>query len=128
MIYLDTSAVLAQLLMEDRRPRDSLWREALVSSQLLEYEVWNRIHARGLLALAREATAETLAKIYLFDLTPAVLRKALEPLPMSPRTLDSLHLATMDYIRGTGRPVSLASYDHRLLAAAQALGIEIAPL
>lgn len=47
MVYLDTSAALAHLLAEDRVPPDSLWDQPLVSSRLLEYELWNRLHARG---------------------------------------------------------------------------------
>ena len=48
MIYLDTSVALAHLLAEDRQPPDDLWTEELWSSRLLEYELWNRIHARDL--------------------------------------------------------------------------------
>lgn len=40
MIYLDTSVALAHLLAEDRRPPEALWDETLVSSRLLEYELW----------------------------------------------------------------------------------------
>jgi hypothetical protein len=43
MIYLDSSVALAYLLAEDRFPPDELWNEQLVSSRLLECEVWNRI-------------------------------------------------------------------------------------
>jgi hypothetical protein len=39
-----------------------------------------------------------------------------------------LHLATMDFIRESGEPVQLASYDNRLIAAAEALGITQAAL
>ena len=39
MIYLDTSVVLAQLLAEDRIPPAGLWRQSLVSSRLLQYEL-----------------------------------------------------------------------------------------
>ena len=46
--YVDSSAVLAQILTEDRRPPRALWAENLVSSRLLEYEVWVRLHARSL--------------------------------------------------------------------------------
>jgi hypothetical protein len=35
------------------------------------------------------------------------------------RTLDCLHLATIEFIRGQGETVELASYDNRLLAAAR---------
>jgi hypothetical protein len=44
------------------------------------------------------------------------------------RTLDALHLATADYLRRQGEPVELASYDNRLIAAVQALGISLAAL
>jgi hypothetical protein len=33
------------LLDEDRWPPDTLWSETLVSSRLLEYEAWTRIHS-----------------------------------------------------------------------------------
>ena len=48
MICVDTSVALAELLAEDRRPAESFWKETLVSSRLLEYEVWIRVHARKL--------------------------------------------------------------------------------
>jgi hypothetical protein len=48
MIYLDTSVALAHLLAEDRLPPEALWRGPLIASRLLEYELWNRIHAHGL--------------------------------------------------------------------------------
>ena len=48
MIYLDSSVALAHLLAEDRFPPDTLWHQPLVSSRLLECEVWNRINARRL--------------------------------------------------------------------------------
>ena len=58
----------------------------------------------------------------------AALARALEPFPVAVRTLDALHLATMDFIRESGEPVQLASYDNRLTAAAEALGITPAAL
>src|SRR3954447_11212742 len=48
MIYLDSSVALAHLLAEDRFPSATLWDQALVSSRLLECEVWNRINAHQL--------------------------------------------------------------------------------
>jgi hypothetical protein len=64
----------------------------------------------------------------MIELTRLSLRRALEPFPVGVRTLDALHLATMDFIRGSGEPIELASYDIRLLAATQTLGISIAQL
>jgi hypothetical protein len=47
VIYLDTSVAIAQLLAEMRQPPAALWDESLVSSRLLEYELWTQINARG---------------------------------------------------------------------------------
>jgi len=128
LIYLDTSVVLAQLLAEDRQPPISLWRETLVSSRLLEYEIWTRIHARDLEASHGEAVRLLLSRIALLELASPVLARALEPFPVPVRTLDALHLASVEFLRGRGQSVALASYDGRLIAAATALGIGIAPL
>jgi hypothetical protein len=39
-----------------------------------------------------------------------------------------MHLATMEYLRDGGVDIELASYDERLAAAAEALGIKRAAL
>ncbi|TMJ53174.1 MAG: type II toxin-antitoxin system VapC family toxin [Alphaproteobacteria bacterium] len=128
VIYLDSSVVLAHLLIEERRPAAAFWQQVSVSSRLLEYEVWSRIGARGLGQSHREEVRASLAKIGMIELTRLSLRRALEPFPVAVRTLDALHLATMDFIRESGEPVQLASYDNRLIAAAEALGITPAAL
>jgi hypothetical protein len=46
----------------------------------------------------------------------------------SVRTLDGLHLATIEFLRTKGESVELASYDNRMLAAAHAMGIAIAAI
>lgn len=128
MIYLDTSVALAQLLVEDRSPPTSLWGESLVSSKLLEYEIWNRVNAKNIRELSGAAVRDLLERMYLLELTPAVLERALEPFPIQVRTLDALHLASMTYLRDQRQHVSLASYDNRLLKAAQALDFEVETL
>jgi uncharacterized protein len=128
VIYIDSSVVLAELLTEDRRPASALWDEVLVSSRLLEYEVWNRLNARGLSGARRDDVQRVLAQIDLHELDADYLERALHPFPVAVRTLDSLHLATADYLRRYEHDLRLASYDRRLLAAARAIGIETAPL
>lgn len=123
MIYLDTSVVLAQLLSEDLRPPPSLWSEVLVSSRLLEYELWTRLHARGLEPTHGDAARELIARLAFVELTPVVLARALEPFPRPVRTLDALHLASVEFLRGLRQPIRLASYDRRLNEAADALGV-----
>jgi hypothetical protein len=128
VIYLDTSVALAHLLADDRCPPASLWDESLVSSRLLEYEVWTRIHARRLGRTHADAVRALLNRVALVELAPPVLVRALEPFPTPVRTLDALHLASLDFLRSHGQPVRLASYDDRMLAAARALDIPVEPL
>jgi predicted nucleic acid-binding protein len=128
VIYVDTSVVLAQLLAEDRRPPESLWQGALISSRLTEYETWVRVHQRGLGPSHGEATRELLARLSVVELSPPVLARALEPFPTPVRTLDALHLASIDFLRARRLEVRLATYDIRMRVAAEALGIPVEPL
>ncbi len=128
MIYLDTSVALAHLLAEDRRPPDALWKESLVTSRLLEYELWTRLNARGLEPSHGEAARRLMERLAILELLPNVLTRALEPFPVPVRTLDALHLASMEFLRTRGQALELASYDDRLLAAARSLGIPAASL
>jgi hypothetical protein len=49
----------------------------------------------------------------------------LEPFVIGVRTLDALHLASIEYIRSRMQIIELASLDERLLAAARALDVPI---
>lgn len=128
MIYVDTSVALAHLLAEDRRPSASFWNEMLVSSRLLEYEIWTNLHARELAISRSGAAHEVIARISLLELTSPVLARALEAFPAPVRTLDSLHLASLEFLRGRGHAVELASYDHRMASVARAMDVPILEL
>lgn len=128
MIYVDTSVVLAHLFAEDRRPTASFWTETLVSSRLLEYELWTRLHARKATVSRADAAREVIARISLLELAPAVLSRALDPFPVSVRTLDALHLASLQFLRDRGQRVELASYDNRMANAARELLIPLRDL
>jgi predicted nucleic acid-binding protein len=128
VIYVDSSVLLADLLAEARSPPDTMWDEDLVSSQLLAYEVWNRINAYGRTISHGDRARGLLARVNLNEMNERVLARALAPFPLTVRTLDALHLAKMDFLRKNGESVELASYDNRLIAAAQALGIPLAAL
>jgi len=125
LIYLDTSVALAHLLAEDRAPPQELWREQLISSRLLEYEMWTRIHARKLATSHGPEVRSLLSRVAIVELSPTVLARALEAFPRPVRTLDALHLASMDFLRSHGQAVVLASYDDRLIEAARALRFKI---
>jgi hypothetical protein len=125
MIYLDTSVALAQLLAEDRMPPIRLWQETLVSSRLLIYELWTRIHDRDLAESHGDLARQLAARLALLELTPAVLARALEPFPAAIRTLDALHLASLEFLRNNGQTVELASYDEKMIRCARLLHIPI---
>lgn len=125
MIYVDSSVALAKLLAEKRRVPDSFWDLDLVSSRLLEYEVWNRVHARRLAEALGQQTAALFQRIRIVELSPEALARALEPFQIPLRTLDTLHVATIEYLRRVGQDVRLASFDERMLASARALNIPL---
>jgi uncharacterized protein len=128
VIYVDSSIALAHLFGEARSPPALFWAEPLTSSKLLEYEVWNRIHAYGLTDSHSEAARALLWRVTLVEMDERVLARASEPLPVRVRTLDALHLATMVFIQARRQTLELASYDARLVAGARALGISLAAL
>ncbi len=123
MIYLDSSVALAYLLAEDRFPPDALWEEPLVSSRLLECEVWNRINAHQLQNSHGEAVRDLIGRVAMIEMAGPVLTRALQPFPVPVRTLDAIHLAAIEFIRAQKQSIRLASYDERLIAAARLLGI-----
>jgi hypothetical protein len=128
VIYLDTSVVLAQLLAQDRQPPESLWERPLVSSRLLQYEVWTRIHARGLGESHGDAVRSCLARLAFLELAPPVLERVLEPFPLPVCTLDALHLASLLFLRAREPAIELASYDIRQVDVARRLGVAVADL
>jgi predicted nucleic acid-binding protein len=128
LIYLDTSVVLAHLFAEDRRPPSWIWGETLVSSRLLEYELWTRLHARRADRRRQDAASAVLRHIAFVELAAPVLRRAVEPFPLPVRTLDALHLASIDFLTRSGQLVQLAAYDRRMVALAGALSIQVIEL
>jgi uncharacterized protein len=128
LIYIDSSVALAHLFREPRSPAPSFWRGPTVSSRLLEYEVWNRLHAHGRADSHGRMARDLLAGMELVELSSTILSRALDAFPVPVRTLDGLHLATIEFLRGSGEEVQLASYDRRLSIAAAALAIRGATL
>jgi len=128
LTYLDTSVALAHLLAEDRQPPRSFWGQPLISSRLLEYEAWVRIHARRLSKSHGELLRQLLARVAFVELAPAVLSRALDPFPVPVPTLDALHLASIDFLRSQRQKITLATYDERMAEAATAMDIPLVPI
>lgn len=128
MIYVDTSILLAELLSEDRHPDPAFWDQPLVSSRLLEYETWTRLHARRLGSSHGEAARQLIGRIAMLELVSPVLSRALDPFRGPVRTLDALHLASAVFLREHQPALRLATYDDRLARAAGAEGLPLFPL
>ena len=128
MTYIDASVALAHLFLEDRRPPGRFWDETLVSSRLLEYETWTVLHARAFAQSHGDAAEALLSRIALLELSHPILTRALRSFPVPVRTLDALHLASADYLRGRGQSVALATYDRRMAHAARAMDIPLVRL
>ena len=125
LIYLDSSVGLAHLLNEDVVPPERLWQRSLVSSRLLEYESWRRLHALGLAESHGESLRAMLQSVALLDLPEPIVGRAREAFPAPVRTLDALHLSALQFLEEQGPKVQLATYDRRMREAAEAIGIEL---
>src|SRR5436309_7712707 len=79
-------------------------------------------------SVARRQVGALLARVSLIEMAPPVLARALEPFPSAVRTLDALHLASMEFLRSNGQTVELASYDQRRLAGARAMRFAVLSL
>ncbi len=96
-----------------------------MSSRLLQYELSTRIHARGLSSSHAAAARDLVGRVALLELVVPVLARALEPFPAPVRTLEALHLASLEFLRAQGHHVALATYDERMLTVAKRLGVTI---
>ena len=75
-----------------------------------------------------EAARQLIGRVAMLELVRTVLARALEPFPIPVRTLDALHLASVEFLRTRGHQVALATYDDRLATAAKRLRIPLASI
>jgi PIN domain len=122
VIYLDSTIALAHLLGEDRFPSQALWDQPLVSSRLLECEVWNRINAHQLQNTHGDAVRNLIGRVAMIEMVGPVLTRALQPFPVPVRTLDAIHVATVEFVRGQKQSPA-GKLRRAVLAAARLLGI-----
>ena len=132
--YLDSSVILRVVL--GQKGGLAQWRSIVtgVSSALAEVEclrTMDRLRLQGLLtveeaAAGREAVYRIVEALEIVDLTPAVLRRASQPVPAPLGTLDALHLATADLWReSVGKTLVMATHDRALALAARATGFTV---
>lgn len=120
IVYLDSSAALRTILDVPERLRVQRWMDssetAFVSSRLLRTEVV-RVLRRDARPLSEGEPL--LSRVGLFDITRETHTVA-ESIERHVKTLDALHLATALLI---GEPVTVASHDATMTAAAEHLGL-----
>jgi predicted nucleic acid-binding protein len=123
--YLDSSAIVKLAVVEPETAalrRHLRRRRPLVSSALARAEVLRALLPAGEGAVA--AGRAVLATIELARLNDRVLSDAAALEPVELRTLDAIHLATAQRF---GRELGqLVTYDDRMLAAAERMGIRTA--
>jgi uncharacterized protein len=122
--YLDTSGFLRLVVSEAESAAlraEIAGGDALVSSALLVVEARRTAARYGPFALARARSG--LTAITLLPLDDATLEDAANLEPAELRSLDAIHLAAALSLGGDlGR---FYCYDHRLSAAALALGVDV---
>jgi hypothetical protein len=96
--------MLAHLLAEDRFPPDLLWKQQLVSSRLLQREIWNRINAYQLQNSHGDAVRNLIGRVAMIEMVGPVLARALQPFPVPVRGRWMLF---------TSRPLNLFAHKSR---------------
>jgi hypothetical protein len=123
--YLDTSAVVKLLVREVETPslRRHLRRWPRRSSAALtRVELVRTINRAGLGQLLPQARRQ-LAALHLIRLDDQLLDRAAELEPPGLRSLDAIHLAAAQSLGSD--LAALITYDRRMAAAAEALGLPV---
>ncbi|MFY9262466.1 MAG: type II toxin-antitoxin system VapC family toxin [Actinomycetaceae bacterium] len=124
MIYLDASAAL-KLFINETESADLydflLAQQNIFSSTLLEVEL-----SRALRRLNKplDAIEPFLAGFNLIEIDQEIVSRA-RSLTLHLKSLDAIHLASAMFINSARNPVSLVSYDLKLLEAAKQLGLTV---
>ena len=134
--YIESSALLAALLEQDRAVLDALRADGQRVTSALTFAEAARaiVHARvsGRLTLAEERAALRALRTFerrcaVIAVTDAVLTRVGRPFPVEPiRTLDAVHLATVELLGEPPPLVTLVTRDARVRDNARALGYVVA--
>jgi uncharacterized protein len=129
VIYVDSSALVKMVRVEPESGALNDWLnrrsdELLVASALVEVEVHRAVRSSQP-ELLPDVPA-TLARVHRIEIDAAIRARAAEYPNKGLRSLDAIHLATADQLVASGKTVAaFVSYDDRLNAAADALGLSV---
>jgi len=132
--YLDSSVLLRHILLGEEPIRHALDFPRVVSSELLEIECRRVLHRYRLageltdesMAVARERLDVILGGVDLLEMTMPIKQRAMDPFPVSVRTLDALHVSTALMVAETTDGLSLFSHDRGMNLCARSLGLTAA--
>ena len=128
MLYLDTSALMKLMRREPESDTLADWLDAQtpapwVSSTLIEVEL-----PRALRRIEPSLLADVpaiVARVARYEVDKVVRAAAAAYPDPTLRSLDAIHLATVDAVFGT-QLIAFVTYDERLLTAAAAAGLPTA--
>ncbi len=133
--YVETSALLRVLLEGDQTLQPLLLAETCYTSALTLAEARRtirraraaeRLDPAGALA-ARRAVSEFESWTEIVPITEEILKGTYEEFPVEPvRTLDAIHLATIQLLAETLPDLEVVSADDRVRENARALGLKVA--
>ena len=132
--YVDSSVLLRQILAQPGALPEWAQVRSAVGSSLLRVEclrTLDRLRLSGKLdaredAGRRESLARALESFDVVEVTPAVMERAAEPLPVALGTLDAIHLATALLWREEEAPdLAILTHDAALAAAGRLFGFPV---
>ncbi len=134
--YVETSALLAALLEQDASAIKELAAEGRYVTSSLTFAEASRaiVRARILFRLTPATEAATIVALRrvrrrctVLPVSDGVLTRAGRPFPVEPvRTLDAVHLATLELVADPPQLTTIITRDTRIRANAKALGCLLA--
>ncbi len=130
--YIESSALVAAILESDSAARTSIRAPGQrVTSALTLTEATRAIHRARVLGRitvtqqrqALVALARFMRRCYIVSVTDTILERAARPFPAEPvRTLDAIHLSTVEALGGAPALLTIVSRDLRIQENAVAMG------
>jgi predicted nucleic acid-binding protein len=128
VIYLDTSALVKLIRIETESEDLADWLDERTEIRWITSAVAEVELPRAIRAVAPEGLPQVpavLARLDRFEIDPVIRSTAAAYPDPALRSLDAIHLATVQIAASTTPLTALVAYDTRLSEAAEALGITV---
>jgi predicted nucleic acid-binding protein len=133
--YVDSSALLRLIFVEEGPAVSLVAGDRAVSSQLVEVETFRAVDRERLLGRLDDATTGIKRKeladlLNMLDLVPideSVISRARSSFAVNVRALDAIHVATAEVLveAAQGEPVEFWTHDERQATAALSRGLDV---